>query len=183
MTRKDQLLRSVVLPAAVVLGTALVMGGDCTILLPPPFPEFNTVKVELVNETAFEVDPFIFFDPLAFDRDDLDRDGPNDPDNELVNDVNFFNIGPPLLPMEDPPAELTIDCFEIGTITSDFAEALDPDDTTEPRTAAFTSLDHPILIEDEDFTCGDIITFVYFFDNFGEFSTCASVNDGPCTFE
>jgi hypothetical protein len=114
----------------------------------------NTVTVELVNDTGFDVDPYIRFDDdegfLAqlFPADDL-ATGLLEPGDVLVFDFA---------------------CDELGLIFSDGAEQLgvfgviaQADDST-------------MLERGDDFECGDLIRF-RFIGDFEQFGVLVSVNN------
>ena len=114
----------------------------------------TTVTVELVNDTRYDVDPYIRFDDdegfLAqlFPADDL-ATGLLEPGDVLV-----FEFA----------------CDELGLIFSDGAEQLGVFDVIAEADES------AILQRDDDFDCGDLIRF-RFIGDFEQFGVLVSVND------
>jgi len=115
-------------------------------------PGFNTVEVELVNDTLFPVAPNIRFD----------------------DDSDFFAQ---LAPAEDlstgllaPGEALTyrFDCDELGLIVSDEAEQLLP-------LELFVAQRSRMLLRGEDYDCGDFLRF-RFVGAAEDFGVVVSVN-------
>lgn len=132
------------LTALVGLGS---LGQSCpSFPFPPPIggdPVLDEVDVELINLTAFEVDPRLFVDP---DDTIVDID-------DLIREENFVDIGPPLEP--DEVVTVTFDCLDIGSVVSDYALLLISD------SEAVESDNGPWLVGGENFLCGDVISFIY----------------------
>jgi len=114
----------------------------------------TTVTVELVNDTRYDVDPYIRFDDdegfLAqlFPADDL-ATGLLEPGDVLV-----FEFA----------------CDELGLIFSDGAEQLGVFDVIAEADES------AILQRDDDFDCGDLIRF-RFIGDFEQFGVLVSVNN------
>lgn len=114
---------------------------------------FNTVTVEIVNDTAFDVAPNIEFD---------------DDDGLLAgifpaDDLNTGLIAPGEI------AVFTFECDELGTIRSNDPEqvSLFGDETGD---------DSPTLEREEEFDCGDLIRFRYVGEGI-DFGVIVSVNN------
>ncbi|MFN0135929.1 MAG: hypothetical protein ACKVS9_07395 [Phycisphaerae bacterium] len=137
-------LRGMAMAATVICG-ALLTGG-C------PLPT-NTVRVEIINDTDFDVQPNVVFDEddgffgSFFPGDELDT-GLIAPGDSFVFDF---------------------DCDALGSIASDGGEQvlLFDEDVIADSTST--------LQRDEDFVCGDIITFT-FVGNGADFGVNVSVN-------
>jgi len=116
----------------------------------------DTVDIELVNFTDYDVDPRIFIHP----DDDVSFD-------ELFREENMLLVEPPLL--ADELAVFTFDCDDVGTVASDFAWLL-----LSP-TEAVESDNGPVLFKGLDFYCGDTVSFI-FIDDGVDFFTRVEVN-------
>ncbi len=146
------------LPSLPLVGLAVVLAlnaGGCAGLegLGRLIPGFNTVTVEVVNDTGFAVDPNIRFD----------------------DDAGFF-AG--LLPADTldtgliPPGEArsyTFDCDELGLIVSDEAEQV------IPLFGTYTADKTANIERGEEFDCGDVIRFRFVGDGV-DFGVIVSVN-------
>jgi hypothetical protein len=122
-----------------------------------PFDDADEiVDIELVNFTAYDVDPRIFIHP----DDDVTFE-------ELFRDENMLIVEPPLLP--DELAVYTFDCDDVGTVASDFALLL-----LSPA-EAIESDNGPVVFKDFDFWCGDMVSFI-FIDDGVDFFTRVEVN-------
>ena len=137
-----------------------VMGGPCDITV---FPEgiitLDSVTVELVNTTAYPVEPNLYVDP----QENIFTT------SNIVTDENFVNFGIPIQPGEI--VQLALDCDEIGSIISDHAYLFVSD------FELIESDNGPLLIEEDDFECGDIISFIFIDEGIGgEFFTRVEVN-------
>lgn len=136
--------------AAIILS----LGQTCAL----PFSPFEPplVDIELVNYTAYDVDPYIFIHPDS----GVPLDVLFQPENELIVD--------PLLAPEEV-AVYTFDCLDVGTIGSDFALMyLSPFEVIE-------SDNGPYVDKGIDFFCGDIVSFI-FIDDGVDFFTEVEVN-------
>jgi len=142
-------LSALLLACVVLPGT---LGLQCAGL---PFVQ-ETVDIELINLTDYEVDPFIYIDP--------DNDVSID---DLFVEDNFFPVEPPLA--VDELATFTFDCADVGTVASDFAWMLISDEE------AIESDNGPIVTEGLDFTCGDVVSFI-FIDDGVDFYTRVEIN-------
>ncbi len=141
-----------------------VMGGGCDGLTPvfpdvPGILDDDVITIELVNTTPNLVDPFLYVDP----NEDVFF-------NNLIIDGNLVLLDPPEL----APGEvvtLVFDCQDVGSVVSDRAELITDLEIIE-------SDNSPLLIEADDFVCGDLISFIYI-DDPGEevFFTRVEVND------
>jgi hypothetical protein len=152
-------VRSSLLCGAVLLSLA-GCPGNITIELPGgssveiPLVDLTTVRVEVFNETAFDVDPRLRFD------DDSGFLASLFPAEELATGI--------LQPGEF--LEFTLDCDRLGLIFSDqpvqyfFSETVGQADTTR------------VLEREEDYDCGDRIQFLFIGDGPG-FGVVVSVND------
>lgn len=158
---------------SLVIAVPSLMGGGCTINLGGLFPDIDrgypyryptTVMVELRNFTEYDVDPGLYVDP----------DTETGFFNPLISDENFIELDPPVV-FPGEVVTLEFACRDIGTIISDFARQVLSGGFVE-------SLDDPMLIYGADFTCGDIITFDFTYDNRGDFSTFVNVSRQPMTF-
>ncbi|MCK4340547.1 MAG: hypothetical protein KAY37_02340 [Phycisphaerae bacterium] len=147
---------------AVVLTALIQIGGcpgDITIDLPGgtgitiPLPGSRTVRVEVFNDTDFEIDPRIRFD------DDNNWFASLAPSEELA--TGFLE-----------PGELftvNMDCDEVGVIFSDTAGQFSWNDTIGQADSTRK------LERDDDFDCGDIIQFHFIGEGDG-FGVNVSIN-------
>lgn len=138
-----------------------VMGGDCVSTFPPlPGPDGpSIVTLELVNDTDFFVDPFIYVHPDE-----------NVPVSVLISDENLVLLDPPELEPGEI-VELDFFCEDIGAVITDRPLLLDGD-------LAFESSNSPLLRWGDDFLCGDLVTFFYLEDPVtGEFFVEPRVNN------
>jgi len=137
-----------------------VMGGPCDITISPDgIITFDSVTVELVNNTDYPIEPYLFVD----EDENVSVDG-------LVVDENFVALDPLLQP--DEIIELAFDCDEIGSIISDRAWLVVSD------TEIYESDNGPLLREEDDFECGDVISFIFIDEGpEGSFFTRVEVNN------
>jgi len=143
------------LSGLVLMGTT---GSSCNIpFLGPAIGPSGTVDVELVNTTAYPVDPGLCVDP-----EELLLTG------SVFRDENLVLVDPAVQPGEI--VTLTFDCAEIGTVGTDFALLL-----VSP-TEAVESDNAPAIRQDSDFVCGDVISFIFIDEVGGEFFTRVEVN-------
>ncbi|UCD27852.1 MAG: hypothetical protein JSV03_12200 [Planctomycetota bacterium] len=153
----------IIKPISYLIGGVImmgVMGGPCDITV---FPEgiisFDAVTVELVNTTAYPVEPYLYVDP---DENIFSA-------AQIINDENFVLLDPPVQPGEI--VQLSFDCDMIGSIVSDHAWLLLSD------LEAIESDNGPLLTEEEEFQCGDIISFIFIDEGpGGAFFTRVEVN-------
>lgn len=117
----------------------------------------NTVTVELVNTTAYEVEPRLF----------IDSDEHDILPSLAVEEENRVHIIPPLEPGE--VLTLTYSCGDAGTIVSDYANLLIDD-------YAFEADNDPAVVQDEDFECGDTVSLIFIDEVGGDFYTRIEVN-------
>ena len=119
------------------------MGGACDLtILPGGVIAFDSVTVELINTTDYQVEPNLYVDA----DDDASA-------SDIVTDENFVDIGVPLEPGET--AQLAFDCDAIGSIMSDHAFLYISD------LEQVESDNGPLLTREDDFDCGDIISFIF----------------------
>jgi len=116
---------------------------------------FETLTVELANETDYPVDPGLY----------ADDDDHTFLESNIRADENFVDVG--IIPPWSS-RRITLNCDEAGTMMTyrarqirDFIDWISEND--------------PIVYEDGDFDCHDTISFV-FRDNFFEFYTRVEVN-------
>lgn len=146
------------LAAAIAAG---VLGGNCTgLTIDIPLPgggsiQFNTVTVELVNTTAYAVEPRLFVDP--------------EDDSFFVDaDENRVLVSPPVEPGQT--VTLTLACADAGAIQTDHAILILPfDEDVE-------SDNDPTARRHEDFNCGGIVSFIFIDEVGGDFYTRLEVN-------
>ncbi|MBU0637900.1 MAG: hypothetical protein KKB50_03475 [Planctomycetes bacterium] len=119
------------------------------------------ITVELVNDTAFHVDPRI-----RIDEDDGDFD---------AFLAGVFGSDPFSTGLLEPGEiiELTFDCDELGLVLSDEAEQIERFTLFDEMIGYADQSD--VLQRDEDFECGDWIRF-RFVGDFGNFGVIVSVN-------
>ncbi len=137
-------------------------GGDITVNLPDgsdvtvPLPDLNpdTVRIEVYNDTDFDVDPRIQFD----------------------NDSSWLAS---LFPSEElatgtlEPGDLlrfTMDCDQVALVRSEGADQFLFDETIGQADSSRT------LRIDEDYECGDVVQF-HFIGSGDDFGVIVSVND------
>lgn len=158
------------LSGVLILGVVLfaLAGADCefdlpsTILLPPPVinPPVvagDPVTVELVNVTADAVDAFLWADP-----------GTVYVPEDVMRPENFVDPGGLLLPGDI--VTVTLECRDAGTFLAD-------GDLVLPSGDAILSDNLILLLEGQDFLCGDLVSFYYEVDAAGVFFISADVND------
>ena len=151
MSQRPWVLRIVLL--LIALSPAL-MGPTCAPA--PPIPA-DTVVIEMANLTDFEIEPRLFIDP---------RVGITDPE-QLIQDINWVLVDPPLQPQELATYEFL--CEDIGTMATDYAQMFISDTEYVP------SDNGPWLVQDQDFQCGDTIR-LSFIDDGTFFFTRVEVN-------
>jgi len=136
------------------------MGGPCDItVLPAGVIAFVTVTIELVNTTAYPIEPNLYVDP----EDDIWFL------TQLITDENFVFFDVPILPGEI--VQIAFDCSDIGSVISDHAFMF----ITENE--YIQSDNGPFLVGDEDFGCGDIISFIFIDEGpDGDFFTRVEIN-------
>lgn len=169
MSKPDRILRIVI---GVFAGFAFIgsLGTGCAgiTLNGQGLPDFvsddnfvsdDTVLIELVNITEFPVDPGLF---VAEDEDDL-------LDGDFLDEEKLVEIDPPVQPGEIVSVE--IDCDEAGAIITDALLLVSDEEEVISDNA-------PLLLEDLDFVCGDIVSFIFAEDQDG-FFTAVEVNDEP----
>lgn len=114
----------------------------------------TTVTVELVNDTGFDVDPYIRFD---------------DDEGFLAQLFPADDLATGLLEPGDLLA-FEFDCDELGLIFSDGAEQLG-------LFGVIAQADESAILQrDDDFDCGDLIRF-RFIGDFEQFGVLVSVNN------
>lgn len=140
--------------ALVLAGSSLAVAGGCPSGLGGfSFPLGDTVRLELVNESDFDVAPNIVFgeDGGFFSRltgGDTLATGLIAPGQTLV-----FNVA----------------CEELGYVFSNQAEQIGPEGDS-----AFAG-DSRVLEQEDDFECGDVVRFL-FIGNGADFGVAVSVN-------
>lgn len=145
--------------AVVCLSAVLVIGGCPGVELSIDgnglsIPGFNRVTIELVNDTDFDVDPFIRFDDdnswaaALFPADDLS--------------TGLLAPGDAL--------QFSFDCDELGLVFSDEAQQLDLLGVIAQADAS------DVLKRGDEYDCGDLIRF-RFVGNFEMFGVVVSVNN------
>lgn len=125
--------------------------------IPGPGPIDPPVTVELINITNDPVDALLWADP-----------GTVPVPEDVSIPVNFIDIGGLLLPGDVATVEL--ECFDAGTLLAD-------GDLLLPSGDAVLSDNLILLLEREDFFCGDLVSFYYEVDVGGIFFISADVND------
>ena len=137
--------------AIAVAGVSTVLLGGCP-EIGAIIPGFNTVTVEIVNDTSFSVDPNIRYDNdsglLAglFPADTLDTG--------LIASGDAFSY--------------TFDCDELGTIFSDEAEQV-------TLFADYVADATDRMEREEEFDCGDVIRYRFVGDGI-DFGVIVSIN-------
>lgn len=134
------------------------MGSRCSIPFPLPIPPDPMVTVELVNTTAYPIDPFLYVHPDE-----------NIPFALLIDEFNLLILDPLLQPGE--VVTLGYECEDIGAAVPDRPVMfVGPD--------AFEADNSPVVRWGRDFLCGDIISFIFIDDiDTGEFFTRVEIND------
>ncbi|HOW70730.1 MAG TPA: hypothetical protein PKY77_09025 [Phycisphaerae bacterium] len=140
---------------ALVVGS---LGADCASLIPDTINS-DPVTVELVNYGAYSLDPRLYVSPSQ----SIGYDG------ELLASANHVAVTPAVASGET--VTLVFNCADIGTITTDHAELYLTSSTTK------ASDNGPWLVQDQVFSCGDTITFIYIDDDVDGFYTRVEVND------
>jgi hypothetical protein len=136
-----------------VVGSLLAVGGCPLGLDGFGFPLANTVRLELVNESGFDVAPNIVFDKEA----------------------GFFSrlvSGRTLATGLIAPGEtlvFSVACEELGYVYSNQAEQIGPGGDS-----AFAG-DSRVLERDKQYECGDVVRFL-FIGNGADFGVAVSVN-------
>jgi len=118
---------------------------------------FSTVDIELVNMTDYPVDPGLYVDPdeLFFAT-------------SVFTEENYVPVEPPLASGEI--VTLTFDCDDIGTAGTDYAWLL------VSSLESVESDNAPTVREEDDFECGDVISFIFIDEVGGDFFTRVEVN-------
>jgi hypothetical protein len=156
MKRYPHLTRAVRYLAG-TLATAALMGADCAALPFGPPVTANTVTIEMLNYTDYQIEPRLFIDPvpgiMVYDQ--------------LIRDDNWVFVDPPLQPGE--LASYDFLCEDIGTMATDYAQMYISD------TEYVESDNGPWLVLGEDYYCGDTVSLM-FFDDGQVFYTRVEVN-------
>lgn len=115
---------------------------------------FNTMEIELVNTTAYPVEPRLFVDP--------------DDDAFIVDEEeNRIRIVPPVNPGE--VFAMRLPCADTGSIQTDHAVLITALDLVE-------SDNDPTVRKYTDFECGDTVSFIFIDEIGGDFFTRVEVN-------
>lgn len=161
LRKRSRMVRaSLALTAAAAL--AGVLGGNCTGLTVTGIPlpgggtiDINTVTVELVNMTAYPVEPRLFVDP-------------EDDSWDVDDGANRVFLDAPIRPGE--LVRLTFTCARAGAIETDHAVMLIPFHEDEE------SDNDPIVRRHDDFNCGDVVSFIFIDEPGEDFYTRVEVN-------
>lgn len=137
--------------AIALLGASSILLGGCP-EIGALIPGFNTITVEIVNDTLFSVDPNIRYD--------------NDP-GLLAGLFPADTLDTGLIAAGDA-FSYTFDCDELGTIFSD-----EPEQITLLTDYVADATDR--LEREEEFDCGDVIRY-RFVGNALDFGVIVSVN-------